>query len=130
MTEYLHKELTSKVIKAFYTVYNELGYGFLEKVYENAMKIELIKAGLAVERQKQIKVYYYDSEIGEYFADLVVNDLVIIELKAAETLMEEHENQLINYLKATDIEIGLLLNFGKKPQISRKIFTNKSKLER
>lgn len=128
MTEYLYKELTSKIIKAFYTVYNKLGYGFLEKVYENALKIELTKMGLTVERQKLIKVHYDDLEVGEYFADLLVNNLVIIELKAAETLMEEHENQLINYLKATDIEVGLLLNFGKKPQISRKIFTNKSKL--
>lgn len=130
MIEYLHKELTSIIIKAFYTVYNKLGYGFLKKVYENALKIELTKMGLTVERQKLIKVYYDDLEVGEYFADLLINDLVIIELKAAETLMEEHENQLINYLKATDIEVGLLLNFGKKPQISRKIFTNKSKLER
>ncbi|MDZ7767301.1 MAG: GxxExxY protein [Melioribacteraceae bacterium] len=130
MTEYLHKDLTSKIIKAFYTVYNKLGYGFLEKVYENALKIELTKMGLTVERQKLIKVYYDESEVGEYFADLLVNNLVIIELKAAETLLEEHENQLINYLKATDIEVGLLLNFGKKPQISRKIFTNKSKSER
>ena len=130
MTEYLHKEVTSQIIKGFYNVYNKLGYGFLEKVYEHALKIELTKMGLVVERQKVIKVYYDDAEVGEYFADLLVNNLVIIELKAAETLMEEHENQLINYLKATDIEVGLLLNFGKKPQISRKIFTNKSKLER
>lgn len=130
MTEYIHTELTSKIIKAFYTVYNKLGYGFLEKVYENALKIELTKMGLTVERQKLIKVFYDDIEVGEYFADLLVNNLVIIELKAAETLMEEHENQLINYLKATDIEVGLLLNFGKKSQISRKIFTNNSKLKR
>lgn len=130
MAEYLHKDLTSKIINAFYTVYNELGYGFLEKVYENALKIELTKMDLSVEKQKLIKVYYDNSEVGEYFADLLVNNLVIIELKAAETLMEEHENQLINYLKATDIEVGLLLNFGKKPQISRKIFTNKLKSER
>lgn len=130
MSEYLHQELTSIIIKAFYSVYNKLGYGFLEKVYENALKIELTKLGQQVERQKFIKVFYDNIEVGEYFADLVVNNSVIIELKAAETLMEEHENQLINYLKATEIEVGLLLNFGKKPQISRKIFTNKSKFDR
>lgn len=82
MTEYLHKDLTSKIIKAFYTVYNKLGYGFLEKVYEHALKIELTKMDLTVERQKLIKVYYEDLEVGEYFADLLINNLVIIELKA------------------------------------------------
>ncbi|MEW5845879.1 MAG: GxxExxY protein [Bacteroidota bacterium] len=123
--EYLHQELTSKIIECFYQVYNTLGYGFLEKVYENALKIELEKSGLIVERQKPIKVYYGSEVVGEYFADLLVNDQVIIELKAAETICEEHEYQLLNYLKATSIEVGLLLNFGKKPEIRRKIFTNK-----
>lgn len=122
--EYLHKELTSKIIQCFYTVYNTLGYGFLEKVYENALKIELEKNKLQVEKQKPIKVYYDNQLVGEYFADLVVNDQIIIELKAAESLCEEHEYQLINYLKATSFELGLLLNFGKKPEIRRKIFTN------
>ena len=125
--EYLHKDLTSKIINCFYTVYNTLGYGFLEKVYENALKIELEKKRLNVEKQKQIKVYYDDLLVGEYFADLFVEDKIIIELKAAETLCEEHEYQLINYLKATDIEVGLLLNFGKTPQLKRKIFTNDRK---
>lgn len=122
--EYLHKELTSKIIQCFYTVYNALGYGFLEKVYENALKIELEKNGLSIEKQKPIKVRYDNQLVGEYFADLVVNDQIILELKAAESLCKEHEYQLINYLKATDIELGLLLNFGKKPEIKRKIFTN------
>lgn len=122
--KYLHKELTSKIINCFYTVYNTLGYGFLEKVYENALKIELEKAGLFIEKQKPIKVHYDNQLVGEYFADLVVNKQIIIELKAAESLCEEHEYQLINYLKATDIELGLLLNFGKKPEIKRKIFSN------
>jgi len=123
---YLHKELTSSIINCFYKVYNELGYGFLEKVYENALKIELESQGLYVEKQKPITVFYKNNSVGEYFADLIVENVVILELKAAETLCEEHELQLINYLKATNIEVGLLLNFGKKPQISRKIFTNKS----
>lgn len=122
--EYLYKELTSEIIKRFYTVYNVLGYGFLEKVYEKALKYELEKAGLHVERQKPINVFYENELIGEYFADLLVENNVIIELKAAEGICEEHENQLINYLKATDIEVGLLLNFGKKPEVKRKIFTN------
>ena len=124
VNEYLHKELTSQIIKCFYTVYNKLGYGFLEKVYENALKIELQNNGLFVEKQKSIKVYYENQIVGEYFADLVIDNKIIVELKASETLCEEHEYQLINYLKATNIEIGLLLNFGKKPEIRRKIFTN------
>ncbi len=122
--QYLHEELTSLIIKCFYTVYNMLGFGFLEKVYENALQIELKNQGLNVDKQKPIKVYYKDKVVGEYFADLIVEDKVILELKAAEALCEEHELQLINYLKATDKEIGLLLNFGKKPQVKRKIFTN------
>ena len=123
----LHEEITSQIIKAFYKVNNVLGYGFLEKVYENAMLFELIKMGLKVERQKNILVHYEKVEVGNYFADLLVNDVVIIELKAAESLCEEHEAQLINYLKATNIEVGLLLNFGKKAEFRRKIFTNDRK---
>ena len=120
----LHKELTEKIISAFYKVYNSLGFGFLEKVYENAMKIELTNAGLSAVQQKNIKVYYQGKQIGEYFADLLVEDLVIVELKAAEALCKENEMQLINYLKATEIEVGLLLNFGKKPEIRRKMYSN------
>jgi len=121
---YKHSEITEKIIKAYYKVYNTLGYGFLEKVYENALFIELVAMGLSVEKQGQIKVYYEDEEVGEYFADLTVEESVIIELKASEALCEEHEFQLINYLKATDIEVGLLLNFGKKPAFKRKVFSN------
>jgi len=121
---FIHTEITDKIIKAFYNVYNKLGYGFLEKVYEHALMIELPKLGVTCKNQFPIKVYYDNKCIGEYFADIIVNDIVIIELKATESLCEEHEFQLINYLKATDIEVGLLLNFGKKPEIRRKIFTN------
>jgi GxxExxY protein len=124
----LHENLTEKIIKCFYNVYNTLGFGFLEKVYENALLIELKKEGLNVSKQFPIKVYYNNCVVGEYFADITVNDCIILELKAAEVLIEEHELQLINYLKATEIEIGLLLNFGKKPEIRRKIFTNDRKL--
>ena len=94
MEEYLHKELTSSVINAFYKVYNTLGYGFLEKVYENAMRIELTKSGISVEQQKNIKVYYESQMVGDYYADLLVKELVILELKAVESICEEHEAQL------------------------------------
>jgi GxxExxY protein len=122
--ELLHKDITNAVIKAFYKVYNQLGYGFLEKVYENAMMIELKKMGLHCQKQRPIKVYYLGEEIGDYFADIVVEDIIILELKAAESLCEDHEYQLINYLKATDIEVDLLFNFGKKPEFKRKVFQN------
>ncbi|MCU0337853.1 MAG: GxxExxY protein [Sediminibacterium sp.] len=122
--KYKHTAITEKIIKAFYKVYNTLGFGFLEKVYENAMFIELRNLGLFVEKQRRIKVYYEGQEVGDYFADLIVDEKVIIELKASEALCEEHEFQLINYLKATEIEVGLLLNFGKKPEFKRKIFSN------
>ena len=125
--EFLHKNITDKIIKAFYKVYNELGFGFLEKVYENALYLELKTMGLYCEKQKQIKVYYNEQIVGDYYADIIVSECVIIELKAAESLCEEHEYQLINYLKATNIEIGLLLNFGKTPAFKRKIFTNDKK---
>jgi len=121
---YKHSDITEQIINAFYKVYNTLGYGFLEKVYENAMFIELQALGMNVEKQKRIKVFYENKEVGDYFADLSVNEFVIVELKACETLCEEHEFQLINYLKATDIEVGLLLNFGKKPELKRKVFSN------
>ncbi len=123
----LHKELTGKIRKAFYTVYNILGYGFLEKVYENALLIELRKQGVNCKSQCPIKVYYDGEKVGDYYADIIVEENVILELKAAEAIVEEHEFQLINYLKATEIEIGLLLNFGKTPQFKRKIFTNDRK---
>jgi len=123
----LHENITKKIIEAYYKVFNSLGYGFLEKVYENALKIELKRMNLKVDQQKNIKVFYERFEVGDYFADLIVEDLVIVELKAAESLCVEHETQLINYLKATNLEVGLLLNFGKEPQFKRKIFSNDRK---
>ena len=125
--EYLHKDITNNIIRTFYNVYNNLGYGFLEKVYKNAMLIESETMGVNCVKQKPIPVYYKSLSVGEYFADIIVEGKVIIELKAAEGLIEEHEAQLLNYLKATDIEVGLLLNFGKEPQIKRKLFENKFK---
>ena len=125
---YKHSEITDKIIQAFYTVYNALGYGFLEKVYENAMVIELTNMGLRVVAQYPIKVYYENHEVGFYFADLLVEDCVTVELKSAESISTEHEAQLINYLRATEIEIGLLMNFGKKAQFKKKAFSNDFKL--
>ncbi|WP_373494705.1 GxxExxY protein [Aquiflexum sp.] len=121
---YKHSDLTEKIIKAFYKVYNTLGFGLLEKVYENAMFIELRNMGLFVEKQRRVTVFYEGNVVGDYCADLTVEEKVFVELKAAEALCEDHEFQLINYLKATEIEVGLLLNFGKKPEFRRKIFTN------
>jgi GxxExxY protein len=127
MDDFKHKQITDKIIKAFYKVYNALGYGFLEKVYENALFIELIEMELSVEQQKPIKVSYYGKAVGEYFADLVVNNQIIVELKTAENLSDAHVAQLLNYLKATEIEVGLLLNFGQKPSFRRKVFSNQRK---
>jgi GxxExxY protein len=121
---YKQTELTEKIIRGFYNVYNKLGYGFLEKVYEKALVIELTKLGLDVKGQVPVKVYYDGNEVGNYFADLIVNNTVIIELKSCDGFIEEHEAQLTNYLKSTKIEIGLLLNFGVKPQVKRKVFSN------
>jgi len=126
-TDLLHQELTDEIINAFYLVYNELGYGFLEKVYQNSLYLELMSRGFKVEPQKQIKVFFKGKQVGDYYADMVVNDLVILELKSSSGLEEKYEAQLLNYLKATTMEVGLLLNFGLKPQIRRKIFTNDRK---
>ena len=123
----LHKNLTDAILKAYFNVYNTLGYGFLEKVYENAMLIELRRQELDCVSQQLIKVYYQKTEVGSYFADIVVKNTVILELKAAEGLILEHECQLLNYLKATRMEVGLLLNFGKKPEFRRKVFQNQFK---
>lgn len=123
----LHQAITEQIIKAYYAVYNELGYGFLERVHQNAMFEELRDLGFAVECQKKILVHYKEKIVGEYFADIVVDNKVIIELKASESIISEHEIQLLNYLRATEIEVGLLLNFGKKAAFRRKICTNDAK---
>ena len=122
-----HEDLTEKIIKAFYKVYNTLGYGFLEKVYLNALLIELLKMGLKTEKEKRVLVFYEGQIVGDYNADLTVEDVVICELKTSEQLYEGDENQLINYLKATEVEVGLLLNFGKKPEVRRKVYDNERK---
>ena len=119
-----YEKLTEGIIRIFYKVYNKLGYGFLEKIYENAMMFEMEKENIAAISQAPIKVIYDDKILGEYFADISVDGKVIVEIKAAKNLAPENEAQLLNYLKATDIEVGLLLNFGSKPQIKRKVLDN------
>ncbi|OHB89148.1 MAG: GxxExxY protein [Planctomycetes bacterium RIFCSPHIGHO2_02_FULL_40_12] len=125
--DFKYKELTEKIIKIFYTVYNKLGYGFLEKVYEKAMMKELKKEDIPAVSQYAITVVYEDEIIGEYFTDILVDNKVIVEIKAAKSLAIENEAQLLNYLKATEIEVGLLLNFGPKPDFKRKVFDNTRK---
>lgn len=124
---WMHSEVTAQIISAYYKVYNKLGFGFLEKVYENALVIELKKTGLIIETQKKIEVYYDDQEVGFYIADIIVNKNIIIEIKASSALHHEDEAQLLNYLKATNLELGLLFNFGKKPEFKRKIYENQFK---
>jgi len=118
-----HQDLTAKIIECAYKVHNTLGFGFLETVYQNALLIELLKTGLRTEKEKKIKVYYQNQLAGDYAADIIVEDTVILELKSVKDLHPVHSAQLINYLKATGIEIGLLINFGESVEIKRKVFT-------
>lgn len=124
---YKHAELTELIIGTFYEVYNELGIGFLEKVYEEAMALVLRSKGIQVQCQVPLPVWFRETKIGAYEADLVVADLVLVELKAGKGLDPSHEAQLLNYLRATEIEVGLLLNFGPRPQVRRFAFTNERK---
>ena len=117
----LHSDLTGQIIEGFYHVYNTLGAGFLEKVYESALAVALRKKGLEVEAQFPTSVIFEDVEVGQYFADLVVARTVIVEVKAAEAICGAHEAQLLNYLRATRFPVGLLLNFGRKPEFRRKV---------
>ena len=116
-----HSEITEIIIKGFYTVYNKLGCGFLENVYEKALFYELTSLGLKCICQSPIEVYYKSNQVGFYIADMIVNNCVIVEIKAASVIAPEHEAQLTNYLRATEIEIGLLLNFGKSASFKRKL---------
>jgi GxxExxY protein len=126
----LHQELTEVIIKTFYEVYNELGYGFLERVYLNSLYLELKSKGLNIEAQRKIEVYYKGIEVGKYYADLIVENLVILELKAADSIVPAFENQMLNYLRGTNCEVGLLLNFGNKPEFRRKVFENYRKIRK
>lgn len=127
MANIVDEELSGRIIKAFYKVYNTLGHGFIESIYHNAMLLELLADGLSVETEKPIAVYYEGKVVGTFSADIVVEGKIILELKAKETIHPSHEAQLINYLRGTDLEVGLLLNFGKSPEFKRKYFSNKNK---
>lgn len=118
---------TGEVIAAFYEVYNNLGYGFIENVYQNALFKELKKRNVPCVAHPRITVYYKEEPVGYYEADIIAYDAIIIELKAVSHLLEAHEVQLVNYLKATDIEVGLLLNFGPKPEFKRRFFSKQAR---
>lgn len=116
-----HKELTAKIIECTFKVHRNLGFGFLESVYRNALMIELFKAGLRAEMEKRVEVRYDGQVIGDLVADIIVEDKIILELKSAKQISPVHEAQLVNYLKATAMEVGLLINFGDKAEIKRKV---------
>jgi GxxExxY protein len=122
-----HREITEKIIKIFYEVYNELGHGFLESVYEKSLEVAFNALELKVRRQVEIPVWFRGHQVGDFTADMLVESCVMLELKAAHALDSAHEAQLLNYLRATEIEVGLLLNFGLKPQFKRLIFDNPRK---
>jgi len=122
-----HRDLTEKIIGVFYAVYNELGHGFLESVHEQALALALVQAGLNVQRQVPVVVWFRGQKIGDFRADMLVEGLVLLELKAARTIDQAHEKQLLNYLRATDVEVGLLLNFGIRPEFRRLVFENERK---
>ncbi len=121
-------KLTDQIINVYYTVYNALGYGFLEKVYETAMLQEFERRGLQVESQRQIQVYFKGQLVGDYYADLIVENRVILEIKAAEDMHDSFIAQLLNYLRATPCEIGFVFNFGKEAKFERRFFSNRRKI--
>jgi GxxExxY protein len=122
-----YSDLTGKILGCFFQVHKELGYGFSEKVYENALAILMRENGLTVEQQVRLQVYYHNQTVGEYIADMIINEVVLLELKATEKLIDDHAAQLLNYLKATNIEVGLLLNFGPTAEFRRKVYDNERK---
>jgi GxxExxY protein len=117
-----HQELSQKIIACAYNVHKELGYGFLEKVYKNALAIELQQAGIKCDVEVPLKVFYHEKVVGDYYADMIVDDKIIVEVKAVGKLESVHEVQLVNYLKATGLNLGLLLNFGRSVEVKRRIF--------
>jgi GxxExxY protein len=121
----LYGDVTDEIIKQYYRVYNTLGYGFLEKVYENSLRIALTKSGLDVKQQWPIDVHFEDENVGDYFADLLIGGQVVVEVKASDAISTKNEAQLVNYLKATGKDVGLILNFGPKAEFRRKVFTKR-----
>ena len=125
-----HSELTEIIIGVFYEVYGELGHGFLESVYRNSMNLALRKKGLSVQAEAPIAVFFRGENVGDFRADLVVEGCILLELKTAETIVAAHEAQVLNYLRSTTLELGLILNFGPKPQIRRFLLDNERKQAR
>lgn len=128
--EYKYSELTEKIIGVFYEVYNELGFGFLESIYHKALRLALLDRGLEVTTEIPVSVVFRGVNIGDFRADLIVNDLVLLELKTAERIVHAHEAQVLNYLRSTKFELGLILNFGPQPQIRRLVLDNDRKQTR
>jgi GxxExxY protein len=126
-SNYKYSELTDKVISVFYEVYNELGFGFLESVYRNSLRVALLDKGFAVEQEVPVAVFFRGKNVGDFRADLVVNGTILLELKTAENIIAAHESQVLNYLRSTAIELGLILNFGPKPQVRRLLLDNSRK---
>jgi GxxExxY protein len=127
VNNFKHTALTDRIIRAFYNVYNTLGSGFLERCYEQAMLMELELLGLQATAQVPLAVFYKSKNIGQFYADIIVENTVILELKAVSELTKEHSAQLLNYIRATEIEVGLLLNFGAEAQVVRKAIDNSLK---
>jgi GxxExxY protein len=125
--DFKHGELTERIIGIFYEVYNELGHGFLESVYEKAMLIALRDAGISVQYKHPIDVFFRGQSVGDFEADLLVEGVVLLELKAARAIDPAYEAQLLNYLRATHVEVGLILNFGPKPEFRRLAYDNSRK---
>jgi GxxExxY protein len=122
-----HADLSERILNIFFTVHRELGYGFSEKVYERSLAIALREAGFKVEEQIPLKVFYHGQMVGEYITDMMINNLILLELKAATQIAAEHEAQLLSYLKASDIEVGYVLNFGQSATFKRRVFDNERK---
>jgi len=126
-SNYKHSELTDLIIAVFYDVYNELGFGFLESVYRNSLRLALMDKGLTVEQEVPVTVFFRGRNVGDFRADLVVNGTILLELKTAEQIVAAHESQVLNYLRSTALELGLILNFGPKPQVRRLLLDNSRK---
>jgi GxxExxY protein len=126
-SNYKHSELTDLIIAVFYDVYNELGFGFLESVYRNSLRLALLDKGLTVEQEVPVTVFFRGHNVGDFRADLVVNRTILLELKTAEHIVAAHESQVLNYLRSTALELGLILNFGPKPQVRRLLLDNSRK---
>jgi GxxExxY protein len=126
-SSYKYSELTDTIIGVFYDVYNELGFGFLESVYRNALRLALIEKGLRAEPEVSVSVFFRSVSVGDFRADLVVNRLILLELKTAEKIIRAHEAQVLNYLRSTTLELGLILNFGPQPQVRRLLLDNNRK---